>query len=133
MSEFTVVDIVFSDESCLIESLKEMGYNPNVSEEAKNLYGYQGDKRIQTAHIIIPRKQVGNASNDIGFDRQGDGKYRVIISEYDTSAQTFNMNKLKNIYAQKVIESFISNCCDYTIESKETMADGRIKIKISSL
>lgn len=133
MSEFTVVDIVFSDEQRLVESLNEMGFNPKIHEEAQNLYGYQGDKRVQTAHIIIPRKQIGSASNDIGFKRQGDGKYTVIISEYDNSAKTFNLDKLKNMYAQKVIESYISNCCDYTIESKETLDDGRIKIKISVL
>ena len=133
MSEFTIVDVVFSDEQALIESLNELGYKPVVSEEAQNLYGYQGDKRVQTAHIIIPRNQIGNASNDIGFERQGDGKYKVIISEYDSSARTFNMNKLKNFYAQKVIEAYIANSCDYTIESKETLSDGRIRIKISSL
>lgn len=133
MSEFTVVDVVFSDETFLVESLKEMGYKPVVSEIAKNLYGYQGDKRVQTAHIVIPRNQVGTASNDIGFERQGDGKYKVIISEYDVGSRHFNMDKLKNFYAQKVIESFVSNSCNYSIESKETLSDGRIKIKISCL
>jgi hypothetical protein len=54
-----------------------------VHNEAQNLYGYQGDKREQTAEIIIRRKYVGGAANDIGFKLQSDGTYQAIISDYD--------------------------------------------------
>ncbi len=42
-----------------------------------------GDERSERAHIIIRRRQLDSASNDIGFARDGSGVYRAIISEYD--------------------------------------------------
>ena len=69
MSEYHVVETGFKDEPVLISTLKEMGYEPEIHKTAKNLYGYAGKKRDQKANIIIPRAQVGSASNDIGFER----------------------------------------------------------------
>jgi len=54
-----------------------------VHKEAIHLHGYTGDKRQQTAEIVIPRRFVGGAANDIGFKLQEDGTYEAIISEYD--------------------------------------------------
>ena len=42
-----------------------------------------GDERSERAHIIIRRRQLDSASNDIGFARDGSGVHRAIISEYD--------------------------------------------------
>ncbi len=80
-----------------------MGFHPQVSEKAQQLEGYHGDKRKQTAEIIIPRKQVGGASNDVGFKRNADGTFTAIISDYDQSSN-FNLKKqqeLKRIYTEK--------------------------------
>ena len=32
MSEYHVVDVEFKDETCLVDALKEMGYQPEVFE-----------------------------------------------------------------------------------------------------
>lgn len=37
------------------------------------LYGYQGDLRSDSAHVIVRRAHLGRASNDIGFLHQEDG------------------------------------------------------------
>jgi Protein of unknown function (DUF1257) len=87
-----------------VEAIKEMGYHPQVSEKAQHLEGYHGDQRQQTAEIIIKRREVGGASNDVGFKRNADGTFTAIISDYDKSA-TFNAKKqqqLKCIYTEKV-------------------------------
>ena len=86
-----------------MEALKEMGYNPQVSEKPQNLEGYQGDTRKQTAEIVLPRRQVGGASNDVGFKRQANGTYTLIVSDYD-SGSCFGKKKqsqLKQLYAEK--------------------------------
>jgi hypothetical protein len=67
----------------LVEALRKQGFHPSVHEIAVALEGYGGDKRKETAEIVIPRRQVGSASNDIGFQRQPDGSFQPIISEYD--------------------------------------------------
>ena len=56
-----------------------------VHDEATNLYGYKGDKREQTAEIVIRKKDVGSSSNDIGFKKQEDGTYQAVISEFDSA------------------------------------------------
>ena len=47
------------------------------------LYGYMGDERPERAQIVIRRRQLDSARNDIGFTQDATGVYRAIISEYD--------------------------------------------------
>jgi hypothetical protein len=104
MSAYNEIETQYSDQGCLIEALKEMGYQPQVSEKPQHLEGYHGDQRQQTAEIIIPRRQVGGASNDVGFKKKADGTYTAIISDYDRSSN-FGVKKqqeLKRLYAEKM-------------------------------
>ena len=103
MSQFCEVETEYNDPECIIEALKELGYEPEVHDVAVPLHGYKGDKRKQTAEIVIPRKQMGSASNDLGFQRQADGKYKLIISEYDIRQKRFDEKKMKQEYAAKKI------------------------------
>jgi len=109
-----------------------MGYQPTVHENAINLYGYQGDKRKQVAHIVIPRSQVGGASNDVGFEKVGDG-YILHLSAYDKTAKTFNVNKLKQLYSKYKIDKFIkNNMSRFKKKSMTVDQNGKIKIRISA-
>jgi hypothetical protein len=83
MSKFQEMRTVISHEGYLIEALKEMGYTPEVCAEGSALFGYMGDERPERAQVIIRRRQLDSASNDIGFRRDESGVYRAIISEYD--------------------------------------------------
>jgi len=132
MSEYKVVEIDFKDEQVLIDSLKQMGYEPRVCDEAIPLEGYQGDKREQKAHIILPRKQVGSASNDVGFERTEDG-FKLHVSQFDRAWRTGNkIIKLKQTYAEKKIRKTVSKKSKYTIKSR-TEQEGKIKLKIKVL
>lgn len=104
MSAYNEVNTEFKDQQCLVDSLQEMGYNPKVSETPQKLEGYQGDRRTQEAEIILPRRQVGGASNDVGFKKQGDGSFVLLVSDYDQGGH-FGIKKqqqLKKIYAEKL-------------------------------
>ena len=83
MSKFQEMRTVLSHESYLIEALRDLGYAPEVCAEGAALFGYMGDERPERAHIVIRRRQLNSASNDIGFRRDESGVYRAIISEYD--------------------------------------------------
>jgi len=86
-----------------VAALEEEGFHPEVSEEGKQLEGYHGDKRKELAHVIIPRKQVGGSSNDIGFAKDASGKYQAIISEFDRGRHGDKwLNKVKQRYATKM-------------------------------
>jgi hypothetical protein len=84
MSAYNEVSTIYKDEECLLQALKEMGYSEvEVHETAQNLIGYHSDVRTQQAHIIIRRKNISSASNDIGYFKNADGSYTEIISDYD--------------------------------------------------
>jgi hypothetical protein len=57
--------------------------------------------RPQKAHIIIRREHVGQAANDLGFERQLDGRYRAWVSDYDQTYNSYNaawLGRLKQAY-----------------------------------
>ena len=83
MSKYLEMRTQLTDEQYLIEALRELRYDPEVCREGKSLVGYMGDERTEQAQIIIRRRQLDSASNDIGFVRDGSGVYQAIISEYD--------------------------------------------------
>ena len=68
-----------------MEALRDLGYTPEICREGTALYGYMGDERPERAQIVIRRRQLDSASNDIGFVQDASGVYRALISEYDRS------------------------------------------------
>ena len=83
MSKYlTFTDVVFKNEALLLAALAELGYTTVESGEALPLFGYQGDERRERAQLVVRRKHIGVASNDLGFARTTEG-YTPIISEYD--------------------------------------------------
>jgi len=109
MSHFVECQTEFRDPQALVAALIACGFTAEQIEihaEAVPLYGYQGDVREQTAHLVIRRQHVGTAANDVGWERQADGTYRAWISEYD-GRHRFNpefQNKIRQEYAYQVIE-----------------------------
>lgn len=96
----------FKDLNCLLQALKDMGFNDvEVSEQGTNLYGYHGDKRADLANVIIRRKHIGLASNDIGFRKQANGTYSAILSDYDRSIGYNDkwLGQVKGKYAERGI------------------------------
>lgn len=104
-----------------------MGYQPQVSTKPEHLEGYHGDQRQQTAEIIIPRRQVGGASNDVGFKKNADGTYTAIISDYDRNSN-FGVKKqaeLKRIYVEKMsIKQAKANGLKFTGKKSTTNKEG---------
>jgi Protein of unknown function (DUF1257) len=105
MSAYTEQVTQITDGALLTECLKEKGIKEVENHDTpQNLVGYQNDTREQKAEIIIRRKHVGAASNDIGFQKQSDGTYRAIISQFDKGRYNDAwMSDLKKKYAEKKI------------------------------
>lgn len=83
MSKYEELKTTLTEECFLVEALREFGYTPEVCRNGTALYGFAGDERPERAQIVIRRRQLDSASNDIGFARDASGVYRGIISEYD--------------------------------------------------
>jgi len=133
MSAFRNYETQFRDQQCLVDALKELGYAPEVHEKPVHLFGYHGDKREQTAEVVIRRNQVGSASNDVGYKRNDDGSFSAIISDYDNGC-TFNKTKQKSlarIYAEKQTMT-LANANGMRFISKERVkgASGQFQTKL---
>jgi hypothetical protein len=130
MSEYHVVDVGFKDEPILVQTLKEMGYQPEIHKNAKNLYGYAGKKRDQKANIIIPRTQVGTASNDIGFERTKKG-FVLHASEFDHNWRTGERIKtLNKKYSENKLRKEVGMTSKFNILSRKDREDGKIEIQL---
>lgn len=131
MSEYSVIELDMNDGECIKESLKELGYIFEDHDTAQNLVGFQGDSRTQVANIIVRRKHVGAASNDIGFLKKEDGNYELIISDYDkrTTGGKKILKDLKQIYGK---HKFLKQAKKMGFSVKSTKVDekGRIKIRV---
>lgn len=105
MSKYLVFpEIVFKDRRLLIAALADLGYSVIEEGEALPLYGYQGDRRPETAEIVVRRRHLGPASNDLGFARTEHG-YVPIISEYDQRVLHGGrlLPKLRTAYSERVV------------------------------
>lgn len=126
MSAYTEVETEFRDFEALKLALQDLKYAFEEGE-ALAMYGYQGDKRRQTAEIVIRRQRVGPASNDVGFTLQPNGSYKLIVSEYDedTNFDETIQNKLKQRYSYHAVVRQAKAKGYQVSESKEK---GKIKL-----
>ena len=106
MSKYLVFqDYVLKDRRLLLAALADLGYTEVEEGEALPLYGYQGDRRPETAEIVVRRRHLGSASNDLGFARTTAG-YVPIASEYDQRVLHGGrlLPKLRTAYSERVVE-----------------------------
>jgi len=102
MSAFIVCDPVELTEDQILQTLKLLGYETIEQGKDLHLYGYQGDKRKETADIVVRRKYIGHSSNDLGFKKGADGKYKMIVSEYDQRALVTKHNGKRGMRFQQL-------------------------------
>ena len=107
MSKYLVYqETVFKDRRLLLAALADLGYAEVEEGEALPLFGYQGDRRPETAELVVRRRHLGPASNDLGFARTPDG-FVPIISEYDQRVLHGGqlLTKLRTAYSERVVEA----------------------------
>lgn len=85
MSAYLTLLTPMSDQECLLAALADLGFDTTkveVHATPVQLVGYQGDRRAQTANLVIRRRHVGAAANDVGFLATETG-YQALVSGYD--------------------------------------------------
>lgn len=135
MSLYCSVETIMQNQEALILALMETGnwtrQQIEVYQEAQRLYGYHNDLRPEKAHIIIHRRFIGSASNDIGFVKDENGQYKAIISEYDSNSKGYNqawINRLKGNYAYHTIR--LDQERRGRMVSREKLENGKQRITI---
>jgi hypothetical protein len=97
-------DVIFTDRRLLRAALAELGYTEVEEGKALPLEGYQGDRRPETAALVVRRRHLGAASNDLGFAHTPQG-YVPIISEYDQRTLLGGqlLVRLRSAYSEQVV------------------------------
>jgi hypothetical protein len=130
MSKYmTFTGTAFKNRECLLQALAECGYGTVEEGEALSLYGYRGDQRPETAQIVVRRKFIGSASNDLGFQKT-DAGFVPVISEYDRSfmMQGKFLTALKTNYNLKSTEKLARNLRG-TLHQERVGSTIKIRIK----
>ena len=125
----TFTGTAFKNRECLLQALAECGYGTVEEGEALSLYGYRGDQRPETAQIVVRRKFIGSASNDLGFQKT-DAGFVPVISEYDRSfmMQGKFLTALKTNYNLKSTEKLARNLRG-TLHQERVGSTIKIRIK----
>ena len=125
----TFTDSALKNRECLLQALAECGYGTVDEGEALSLYGYRGDQRPETAQIVVRRKFIGAASNDLGFQKT-DAGYVAVISEYDRSfmMQGKFLTNLRTNYNLKSAEKLARNLRG-TLHQERVGSTIKIRIK----
>jgi hypothetical protein len=129
MSKYQIyADVVFKDRRLLLAALADLGYADVEEGEKLALFGYEGDRRRETAEIVVRRRHVGAASNDLGFARTEQG-YVPIISEYDQRVLHGGqfLARLRTAYGERVVEEVRQRLRG---TARRTVEGSVIKIKV---
>ena len=106
MSKYLVFEeYPFRDRRLLLAAPADLGYAEVEEGEALPLVGYQGDRRPETAELVVRRRHLGPASNDLGFARTPRG-YVPILSEYDQRVLHGGhlLVRLRTAYGERVVD-----------------------------
>jgi hypothetical protein len=135
LSEYHQQRTSYKDSECLVKALGDMGYTEaEVHEVAQSLVGYHGDMRSEKANIIVRRKYVGLAANDIGFIKSADGTYEAIISEFDSHKHNADwMRALKRHYTERVDMKLAKKSGLRLLSRKVTEVNGKKRIQLQFL
>ena len=92
--------------------------------------GGHPDERPQRAHVVIRREHVGQAANDVGWERMPDGTCRAWISEYD-ARHRFNpqmQSQIRQEYAYHAVTRQ-QRAMGRTVQRRE-LENGEIEVVI---
>lgn len=112
MSKYVEVETKFADPDCLEQALRNLGFKNVIRGSNIPLKAYNDEDRFLdgkqvVADIVVPKADVGSASNDLGFQLQKDGSYKMLISDYDIRHKPkIAPENVKKYYAEAVIEKY---------------------------
>jgi hypothetical protein len=78
-----------SDQGCLVQGLKDLGFNPTVQEPAP-IRGHYKELSKEKCGVVLRQEDTKNSSGafrkaDIGFAKQADGSFSIVTDTYVNS------------------------------------------------
>jgi hypothetical protein len=101
LSKFEEVKIEISNASFLAEALMASGHKVEIHPGGVTITDYDGNPYPQPAFVVV--RKTGEFLSDFGFTRRADGRFALIVDEYD---QRFRlgpawMGRLLQTYKEK--------------------------------
>jgi hypothetical protein len=130
MSEFTTVKLEYNDESSLLESLKNMGFNPTCHKNGVKLDTYYSSREKPTAHIVVSKQEfvkMGGRYAGFGFEKVGD-KYVLHIDDMDK--KKLDMKKMNKLYGESRLMKVVNASSKYSVKSRSEET-GRTVVKLN--
>jgi hypothetical protein len=119
---------IFKDRRLLLSALADLGFAEVEEGSALALYGYEGSRRDETAEIVVRRRHVGAASNDLGFRHTAEG-FVPVISEYDQRTLLGGrfLVRLRTAYSERAVEAITQRLHGTALRSVE---GGLVKVRV---
>ena len=128
MSHYNKVKTKLNNPDFIIAALKEMGLNAHFSEIPMPMRGWRGTQ--SEAHIVVPGRVNGcGLEYDLGFRRDGDGTYSLVIEDIDASNYRYSHRRrfIDDFQLQYGLVAARQSMPGMVISEMETMADGSIR------
>lgn len=125
MSEYAVVEVKFKDEGCLVQSLKEMGYKPEIHKSGVVLSNSYS-RSNPTAHVVVRKGQFGGYG-DIGFERTKKG---FVMHADNSDGRKFKLKQLNKTYSETKIKRYVGSTANCNIFSRRENEKGQIEIHL---
>ena len=136
MSKYKTISTEFRNVESLRKALDDLGYHRDhvmvAADPRQNslpLYGYQGDRRPESAAVRIDRHGISRLSNDVGFAWNGQG-YSLIVSDFDSGGY-FSGQRTQALMQRYAYHEVVRKARQQGYQVKETtLADGTIQLQL---
>jgi hypothetical protein len=131
MSHYTTLATAIVSAEHLVAALHDLGFDEVERHDTPQpLVGWLGDTRGNKAEVIIRRRHVGIASNDIGFARTGDGRFEALISDFDRARHGPEwLGRLTQRYAYRVARDTLA-AQDFDLVEESMDEDRTIRMTV---
>lgn len=139
MSHFTTIKTRITDPEILRQALLACcGWDSIYEKNGAPLYGYKGDDRslldaadpnyAPLCEVVVNRRQVGDAANDIGFYRTADGTFAAVVSEFD-KRYNFSEETFKKLSVEYSRQATLSKAKAMGFDVVETRENNQLQLR----
>ena len=139
MSKYVVCEVHCCDEQSIIEAIKEMGLSKDLVKTGQKIsLPNDRGKGAYDAQIVIPATVAGT-NYPIGFVKQADGKYMLVMAGEDRfkkngkrfmSTNMSGTGEFVQLYAKNRIIRAVKANYGHRVAACENV-DGRIKVRVT--
>jgi hypothetical protein len=110
----------------LVQSLKDLGYNPTVHQEGVQLSNSYS-KSKSNVHLVVPKEQFNGSYGDLGFERTKKG---FVMHADHIDISRFNLKGLNKTYAENKLKRYVGSTTQCSILSRRENKNGQIEIQL---